>query len=172
MYIAVLEYLTESSSLSDVEKIRPAHLLELALKNRIGTPATDFTYTLANGQTGKLYNIKADYLLLFFYNPDCHACQEITRQMESSFLINEFSKSNKLKILAVYPDEDLDAWKEHVSVMPKDWINSYDKSVSLKNDEIYDLKSDTHIIPIEQREESIVERCYFSTDRKLFITNN
>ena len=64
MYIAVLEYLTESSSLSDVEKIRPAHLLELALKNRIGTPATDFTYTLANGQTGKLYNIKADYLLL------------------------------------------------------------------------------------------------------------
>ena len=89
----------------------------------------------------KLYNIKADYLLLFFYNPDCHACQEITRQMESSFLINEFSKSNKLKILAVYPDEDLDAWKEHVSVMPKDWINSYDKSVSLKNDEIYDLKA-------------------------------
>ena len=140
-YIAVLEYLTESSSLSDVEKIRPAHLLELALKNRIGTPATDFTYTLANGKTGKLYNIKADYLLLFFYNPDCHACQEITRQMESSFLINEFSKSNKLKILAVYPDEDLDAWKEHVSVMPKDWINSYDKSVSLKNDEIYDLKA-------------------------------
>lgn len=141
MYIAVLEYLTESSSLSDVEKIRPAHLLELTLRNRIGTPATDFTYTLANGKTGKLYNIKADYLLLFFYNPDCHACQEITRKMESSFLINEFSKSNKLKILAVYPDEDLDAWKEHVSVMPKDWINSYDKSVSLKNDEIYDLKA-------------------------------
>ena len=100
MYIAVLEYLTESSSLSDVEKIRPAHLLELALKNRIGTPATDFTYTLANGKTGKLYNIKADYLLLFFYNPDCHACQEITRQMESSFLINEFSKSNKTKDLS------------------------------------------------------------------------
>ena len=84
--------------------------------------------------------------------------------MESSFLINEFSKSNKLKILAVYPDEDLDAWKEHVSVMPKDWINSYDKRVS--------LKSDTHIISIKQREKSIVERRYFSTDRKLFITNN
>ncbi len=70
MYIAVLEYITESSSLSDVEKIRPAHLLELSLKNRIGTPAADFTYTLANGQTEKLYNIKADYLLLFFNNPD------------------------------------------------------------------------------------------------------
>lgn len=36
MYIAVLEYLTESSSLSDVEKIRPAHLLELALKTESG----------------------------------------------------------------------------------------------------------------------------------------
>ena len=65
----------------------------------------------------------------------------MVQTIPSSFLINEFSKSNKLKILAVYPDEDLDAWKEHVSVMPKDWINSYDKSVSLKNDEIYDLKA-------------------------------
>ena len=112
----------------------------LTYAGNLGTIAEEDVYK-RQGQTGKLYNIKADYLLLFFYNPDCHACQEITRQMESSFLINEFSKSNKLKILAVYPDEDLDAWKEHVSVMPKDWINSYDKSVSLKNDEIYDLKA-------------------------------
>lgn len=141
MYIAVLEYLTESSSLSAVDKIRPSHLLELAQKNRLGTPATDFTYTLANGQTGKLYGLKADYLLLFFYNPDCHACQEITQQISSSFLINDFLKSKRLTILAVYPDEDLDAWKEHIIAMPQDWINSYDKSVSLKNDEIYDLKA-------------------------------
>nr|WP_297907953.1 DUF5106 domain-containing protein [uncultured Parabacteroides sp.] len=141
MYIAVLEYLTESSSLSDVEKIRPTLLLKLVLKNRIGTPAADFTYTLANGQSRNLYSIKADYLLLFFYNPDCHACQETTRQMESSFLINDLLENNKLTILAIYPDEDLDAWKEHIPAIPQSWINSYDKNVSLKNDEIYDLNT-------------------------------
>lgn len=141
MYIPVLEYLTESSTLTDVEKIRPAHLLELALKNRIGTPATDFSYTSAHGQTGKLYDIKADYLLLFFYNPDCHACQEITQQLTSSPVISALIQHKRLKILAFYPDEDLQAWKDHLSALPGNWINAYDKSLTLKNDEIYDLKA-------------------------------
>lgn len=78
-HIAVLGYLTESSSLSSTEEIRPAHSLEFALRNRIGMPATNFAYTLANGQIGKLYSIKAGHLLLFLCNPDYHACREITR---------------------------------------------------------------------------------------------
>lgn len=141
MYITVLEHLTRSSSLNDVEKVRPAYQLELALKNRAGTPATDFAYTLADGRTDRLYRLEADYLLLFFYNPDCHTCQEISRQMEASFLIQDFLGDKRLTILAVYPEEDQEAWKAHAPLMPKSWINAYDKSVSLKNDEIYDLKA-------------------------------
>ena len=63
LYIPVLEsVLAAPAILDEVNKIRPAHLLELALKNRIGEPAIDFTYTLADGKTGTLYNVKADYL--------------------------------------------------------------------------------------------------------------
>ena len=141
LYIYVLEAVLEAPVLDEVSKIRPAHLLELALKNRVGEPATDFTYTLADGKKGTLYHTKADYLLLFFYNPDCHACKEITDQLAASPLVTEWIKNNKLKILAVYPDEDLEAWKNHISYMPAGWINSYDSTVSLKNDEIYDLKA-------------------------------
>ena len=141
LYIPVLEAILEAPVFDDVYKIRPAHLLEVALKNRIGEPATDFTYTLADGKKGTLYHVKADYLLLFFYNPDCHACKEITDQLAASPVVNAYIKNNKLKILAVYPDEDLDAWKNHISYMPVGWINSYDSTISLKNDEIYDLKA-------------------------------
>lgn len=141
LYIPVLEAILEAPVFDEVHKVRPAHLLEVALKNRIGEPATDFTYTLADGKKGTLYRVKADYLLLFFYNPDCHACKEITDQLAASPVVNAWIKDNKLKILAVYPDEDLDAWKNHISYMPASWINSYDSTVSLKNDEIYDLKA-------------------------------
>ena len=141
LYIYVLEAVLEAPVLDEVSKIRPAHLLELALKNRVGEPATDFTYTLADGKKGTLYHTKADYLLLFFYNPDCHACKEITDQLTASPLVTEWIRNNKLKILAVYPDEDLEAWKNHISYMSASWINSYDSAVSLKNDEIYDLKA-------------------------------
>ncbi len=141
MYITVLEYLVGSASLSDAEKIRPAHLLDLALRNRVGTPAADFAYTLADGQTGRLYDLKADYLLLFFYDPDCHTCREVSRQMESSPVIGDLLKSGRLRILAVYPGEDLDAWRAYIPALPKDWIDSYDKGMSIRNDEIYDLKA-------------------------------
>lgn len=141
LYIPILQSVIASPLLEDAYKIRPAHLLEIALKNRLGQPATDFTYTLANGQKQSLYNIKSEYLLLFFYNPECEACQEITNQLSASSLLREYIKQNKLNILAVYPDEDIEAWKSHISQMPASWINSYDKSVTLKNDEIYDLKA-------------------------------
>lgn len=141
LYIPILQSVIASPLLEDAYKIRPAHLLEIALKNRLGQPAIDFTYTLANGQKQTLYNIKSAYLLLFFYNPECDACKEITNQLSASSLISEYMKQNKLKILAVYPDEDIEAWKSHISYMPATWINAYDKSVTLKNDEIYDLKA-------------------------------
>lgn len=141
LYIPVLEAILAAPILDDVSKIRPAHLLELALKNRVGEPATNFTYTLADGRTGTLYNVKADYLVLFFYNPDCHACQEITGQLSSSPLIGQLETTKLLKILAVYPDEDLEAWRNHIPDVPLSWINSYDHTVALKNDEIYDLKA-------------------------------
>lgn len=141
LYIYVLDAVLEAPVLDEVSKIRPAHLLELALKNREGDPAADFTYTLADGKKGTLYHIKADYLLLFFYNPDCHACKEVTDQLAASPIVTEWIKDDKLKVLAVYPDEDLEAWKSHISYMSASWINSYDSTVSLKNDEIYDLKA-------------------------------
>ena len=128
-----MEAVLEAPVLDEVSKIRPAHLLELALKNRVGEPATDFTYTLADGKKGTLYHTKADYLLLFFYNPDCHACKEITDQLTASPLVTEWIRNNKLKIL--------EAWKNHISDMPASWINSYDSAVSRKKDEIYDLKA-------------------------------
>lgn len=141
LYINVLESILSAPVFDEVSKIRPAHLLELALKNRIGEPATDFTYTLADGKTGTLYNVKAPYLLLYFYNPDCHACKEITGQIEGSPFITKLQENKTLKVLAVYPDEDLEAWRKHIPDVPAGWINSYDRSVSLKNDEIYDLKA-------------------------------
>lgn len=141
LYINVLEAVVAAPVFDDVNKIRPAHLLELALKNRVGEPATNFTYTLANGSTGTLYKVKADYLLLFFYNPDCNACREITGQLLDSPLIAHLQETHKLKILAVYPDEDLEAWRKHIPEIPTSWINSYDSTVGLKNDEVYDLKA-------------------------------
>lgn len=140
-YIPVLEKIISSNKVEDVNKIRPQHHLELALKNRRGQQANDFYYTLASGATGHLHGIQAPYIILFFYNPDCSMCKEVHEEMAASPLLNQLQKEKQLRILALYPDEDIEAWKKHLSAIPPQWINGYDKELFIRNEEAYDLKA-------------------------------
>lgn len=141
IYIPVLESMIASPLLSELEKIRPEERLRLAKKNRPGTKALNFTYTLASGVQGTLHGIKADYTLLFVNNPGCHACAEYINGLKQSQIINELLDTGKLKILSFYTDTELDEWKNHLGDFPDIWINGYDKSQAVSTGNIYDLKA-------------------------------
>jgi thiol-disulfide isomerase/thioredoxin len=140
-YIPVLEYIVTSPTIPEVDKLRPKNHLEMALKNRVGTKAADFTYTLSSGDTGRLYNIQADYTIIFFNNPDCHTCKSMREEISSLPLLSEMIQSGQLKILALYPDEDLTIWQNYRHNIPATWINAYDKNQALSKKNIYDLKA-------------------------------
>ena len=123
------------------EKVRPKARLELAQKNRIGTKAINFTYTLASGAQGSLYQLNADYLLLFINNPGCHACTETIEGLKQAPIISQLIKEKKLIVLSIYPDEELDDWRKHLNEFPKEWINGYDKKFTIKEKQLYDLKA-------------------------------
>ena len=141
LFIPVLQTVLQSSLFDETDKIRPAYLLEQTLKNRIGETAADFSYTLSDRSRHTLYGTKADWLLVYFYNPDCHMCKETTQQLASGLAIARWMKEKGLKILAVYPDIDLAAWKAHLPEMPSEWINGYNEGAVVKEQEIYDLKA-------------------------------
>lgn len=141
LYIPVLEAMIATPVLDETEKIRPQARLELAQKNRPGTKALNFTYTLASGATGTLYQCPAEYTLLFINNPGCHACAETIEGLKSSQMISRLVADKKLKILAVYPDEDLDEWHKHRNEFSGEWINGYDKTQNMKMKNLYDLKA-------------------------------
>lgn len=140
-YIPVLEAMVASKILDETEKIRPQERLELAQKNRKGTKAFDFTYTLTSGTQGTLYQVKAEYTLLFINNPGCHACAEGIEAIKNSAIISQLMADNRLKVLALYPDEELDEWRKHRNDFPSEWINGYDKALTLKTENRYDLRA-------------------------------
>jgi hypothetical protein len=138
-FIPALEAMLASPAVD--EKTRPASLLALALRNRPGEKATDFTYATAGGETSTLHSFEAEYTLLFFYNPDCHNCREVGAQLQASPPVQSLLKAKRLRILAVYPDRDLTAWRTHLRQFPEEWVNAYDASARLREEEIYDLKA-------------------------------
>lgn len=141
MYISVLDAILKSSVMDDAEKIRPQARRELAQKNRVGTKATNFTYTLANGKEGNLYDIKAAYTLLFINNPGCQACSETIEALKHSPSICRAVAQKQLQILSIYPDTDLAEWQRHLADFPAAWTNGYDKKQEIERNSLYDLKA-------------------------------
>lgn len=140
-YIPVVNYILKDTISDMATKERAKFNLSMMQKNRKGEIATNFSYTLQSGKRETLYQIKSEYILLMFYNPDCHACSETTAYLKQSKLINALLESKQLDILAFYPDEDVDIWKKHLEDIPQTWINSYDESQAVKNKVLYDLKA-------------------------------
>lgn len=140
-YIAVLEKIFESDHLDETEKTRPQYRYNLAQKNRLGTKALNFTYTTSSGKQGTLYNVSAEYTLVYINNPGCHACGEITEGLKQSVIIQYLLSEKRLAIVCIYPDEDLEEWKKHLSDFPDNWINGYDKGTVMRDKDLYDLKA-------------------------------
>ena len=142
-YIPVLEAQLRAPWYDEYERIAPQYDLQIARQNRLGQPANDFRYTLASGRSGTLYGLDAEYVLLFINNPGCAMCREIREAISSSPMLTEMIEHGRLQVLAIYPDEDLSAWRAYRDEMPASWINAYDKGCVIRNELLYDL----HAIP-------------------------
>ena len=141
LYIPVLEAMLEAPVLDDTEKLRPKARLELARRNRVGSKAQDFSYTIASGAQGSLYRLEADYILLFFNNPGCEACAATIAELKQAPVINSMQAAGKLQVLSIYPDEELDEWRRHLKDFPREWTVGYDRGLFIQEQELYDLKA-------------------------------
>jgi len=144
LYITVLEEQIADPDLEDIYKVAPRERLRMALKNRPGDRAADFSFTTGKGGHGTLYGIDADYVLLFFHNLGCPACREV-RQGIVSVTAREpaagMLASGKLRIIALYPDTDMAEWVAHANEIPDTWINACDKAQEINEKELYDLRA-------------------------------
>lgn len=158
-YIPVLESAVQSQWLDEYERMPYEYDLEIARQNRIGRTANDFTYTLASGRTATLHNIKADYTLIFISNPGCPMCREVKEQITTSPMLQELIERKELKVLVIYPDTDLEAWREHLQDYPASWINGYDADQRIEKERLYDLKAIPALYLLDKQKRVMAKDC-------------
>ena len=124
-------------------EMRPAYSYDASMcsLNRIGTKAADFTFVDIYGRQHTLYGVKADYTLLFFANPGCPNCKEITEMIESSPAISALLSSGRLAVVDIYIDQEIDKWKAYAPEYPKEWLSGYDPKYIIRNDLIYNVRA-------------------------------
>ena len=140
-YVPVLEHMIASKSLDEPRKTRPNTILPLVNKNRPGMQAANINFTGISGAKSQLTNVKADYILVIFYNFDCEDCNVVKKLIGDSEVINEMQQRRKLAILAIYPGANMEGWKVSSPQIPASWINGYDHDEEIAREGTYVLRS-------------------------------
>ena len=138
LYMVVLNHAIEKYVLSGAEKEKQRLLLEGAKKNMIGSIAADFDYvTPGDKKAQHLKDLKADYILVYFNNPDCESCEAVKERLANNETINQLINDKKLIVLGIYPYDDQKLWKK--AKYPKMMINGWNQSRTIEYGELYDL---------------------------------
>ena len=138
LYMAVLKHASEGFVLSGSEKEKQRLLLEGAKKNMIGTVAADFDYVTSKDKTvHRLSELQADYILIYFNNPDCESCETVKERLAGSEVINKMVNEKQLIVLGIYPYNDSKLWKK--ANYPSMMINGWNQSQTIECGELYDL---------------------------------
>lgn len=142
-FVVVCSHATdpERSAIDEVSARRYASLGRLVERNRPGNVATDFAYTLPDGRQRRLHNFEAELLVLYFYNPGCSDCGRVKQLLEQSSSVAELHRQGRLGLLAVYPDAELELWRDDLANLPEWWVAGYDSGSVVQQRELYDLKA-------------------------------
>lgn len=159
IYAELLQKKIQSSWVDDLTKEAARKKLHLLMQNRPGHLANDFTYLTPAGYKRKMYDLKSDYVLLFFYNPECNACKEMKAALENSAVINAKIRSRKLQLLAVYTDPDEKIWLNHLAEYPADWIQGTDQDEYLYKNGVYNLNAIPTVYLLDKNKTVILKDC-------------
>lgn len=103
-----------------------------------------------------LHSIKAEYLILVFWDVDCGHCQK-----EIPILLNNYHELLKdkkdVKVYSVYTKQDTEKYEKYIAENKLDWINVYDGAHTTNFNEKYDIYS-TPVIYLLDKDKKIVAK--------------
>ena len=141
LYGAYASRLAAYEGYTEVQKEKYARDARLCALNKVGTMAADFRFADRRGKIRTLYGVVAPYTLLFFSNPGCEACMSIINVLKEDPQISGMISSGRLKVLNIYIDEDLDAWRSYMPIYPDEWYNGFDPDFVIRNETLYNVRA-------------------------------
>lgn len=142
IYAAFLQRMLKSTCLDADTKTSLRFYLDLIQRNNPGDKASAFTYFLPDGRKGNLNQteVRGDYLLLVFYDPECSGCHAVLKEMISDNRLQQDVLSGRLTVLAVYTEGNEEVWHSALPDMPQNWILCQDK-MQIRDQALYDIKA-------------------------------
>lgn len=169
IYESVLRYMIKTDLLSDLEKEAYRPTYKLVMRNKVGQPAEDFSYELADGKKQKLSQTKAKYTFLIFYDPDCSHCKETIHQLRDTPELVQLFTQLEVQVLAIDPWGDRSKWKNYMPEISEKWINGFDSESKILSFNLYDLKASPTIYLLDENKKVILKDTYLQPVIQYFV---
>ena len=94
------------------------------MANLIGSPAANLDMVDSTGKAVQLYDVKADFTVICFWDPTCSHCKEVVPKVDSLFKTKW--KTEGVKVFGVMVDGGKESWLKFIRENNlKDWIHVY-----------------------------------------------
>lgn len=121
----------------------------MVMANQLGAPAYDMALVDTLGKTRKLYDLKSEYTVISFWDPNCGKCREDMPKLDS--LYKGSWKAKNVQVYAVMVNEEaVKEWKDFIRNTGKGWVHVHqtkalrdaeEKAQQANFRQLYDMRS-------------------------------
>ena len=137
-----------------------ANIKERVIKlqyNLLDMKAQDLALETIDGEFVRLHEIDANYTILYFFETDCGHCKKVTPRLIPEIL--EPYKDLGLKIMAIYTQQDKEAWQKYIEDNELyDFVNCYDPNYQSNFRIFFDVYSTPTIYLLDKNKKIIAKR--------------
>ena len=130
----------------EVDRIRPS---------LIGVKGHDLVMNTYNGVFVSLYDIKKEFTILYFWEPDCGHCKEATPKLKAYY---DKAKNQGVEVFAICTQSDKAKWEKYIQENKLDWINGWDPQRTTNFDYYYNVTATPGIFILDKNKKIIAKK--------------
>lgn len=157
VHIAEKYYLTKEAFWADSALQAKIHERVMKIKpNILGEPAYDLNMPDTAFKMHRLYDVKAKYTILVFWDPTCSHCKQEIPKLAQYYDSVKVSKS--VEVFSVGIESDIELWKKFIRDNKLKWINVSDLYNNTNFRNYYDIYSTPVIYLLDENKHIIAKR--------------
>ncbi len=131
----------------------------------IGQKAPELLMNSFAGHYVSLYDVEAEYTIVYFWEPDCGHCKVATPLLRDYYNDN---RDKGIEVFAVCTHHEREKWEKYIVDNGLNWINGWDPERLSRFDHFYNVDS-TPLIYILDRQKKIIAKRLAAEDVSSFI---
>jgi len=104
------------------------------------------------------HNQPTRYVILWFWDPDCHHCQEQSAELKVLYDSLQTAPDRRFEVYAVGYESDVDKWKKYIKKHGFNWINVGGPHVNIDYQEAYNIHGAPTMIILDEHRDIIMNK--------------